>query len=381
MNFTILKQDSSSLARRGILQTAHGAVQTPVFMPVGTQASVKAMANFELEEMGAEIILGNTYHLNLRPGMELMQKAGGLHAFMNWQKAILTDSGGFQVFSLRKLGKKSRDGIFFQSHLDGSRLFMGPKESMEIQRILGSDIAMVFDECTAWPVSWDEARISLETTLRWAQECRTQPRADGQLVFGIVQGSTFPDLRRQAVEEIAGMDFDGIAIGGVSVGEPEKSMLEVLDICAPVLPPELPHYLMGVGTPRQLIAGVLRGIDMFDCVLPTRLGRNGSAYTPTGTIPVKAARYKDDFTPIQDDCGCYACRNHTKAYIRHLLHANEILGARLMTTHNLYYFIQLMKEARQHLEAGTFAPFAEKIMQTYPAAKSRKTLPEEVQTS
>ncbi|MFA6928772.1 MAG: tRNA guanosine(34) transglycosylase Tgt [Lentisphaeria bacterium] len=378
MNFTILKQDSGSLARRGILQTAHGAVQTPVFMPVGTQASVKAMANFELEEMGAEIILGNTYHLNLRPGMELMQKAGGLHAFMNWQKAILTDSGGFQVFSLSKLGKKNRDGIFFQSHLDGSRLFMGPKESMEIQRILGSDIAMVFDECTAWPVSWDEARLSLETTLRWARECRIQPRAEGQLVFGIVQGSTFPDLRRQAVEEIAGMDFDGIAIGGVSVGEPEKSMLEVLDICAPVLPLELPHYLMGVGTPRQLIAGVLRGIDMFDCVLPTRLGRNGSAYTPTGTIPVKAARYKDDFTPIQEDCGCYACRNHTKAYVRHLLHSNEILGARLMTTHNLYYFIQLMKEARQHLEAGTFGSFAEKILQTYPAAKSRPALPEEV---
>ncbi len=371
MNFTILKKDVGSLARRGVLHTAHGDVQTPVFMPVGTQASVKAMSNLEIEQLGAEIILGNTYHLNLRPGMELMRLAGGLHAFMNWHKAILTDSGGFQVFSLSKLGKKNRDGIFFQSHLDGSRLFMGPRESMEIQRILASDIAMVFDECTAWPVSWDEARLSLETTLRWACESRQQPRAEGQLVFGIVQGSTYADLRLRAVEEISALDFDGIAIGGVSVGEPEKSMLEVLDICSPALPPQLPHYLMGVGTPRQLIAGILRGIDMFDCVLPTRLGRNGSAYTATGTIPVKAARYKDDFTPIQEDCGCYACRNHSKAYIRHLLHTGEILGARLMTTHNLYFFINLMRQARQHLEQGTFAPFAANIMQTYPEAKSK----------
>lgn len=368
MNFSILKKDLGSLARRGVLHTAHGDVQTPVFMPVGTQGSVKAMCNLELEQLGAEIILGNTYHLNLRPGMELMRQAGGLHKFMNWNKAILTDSGGFQVFSLSKLGKKKHDGIFFQSHLDGSRLFMGPRESMEIQRILASDIAMVFDECTAWPVSWDEARLSLETTLRWARESRQQPRADGQLVFGIVQGSTYADLRLRAVEEIAAMDFDGIAIGGVSVGEPEKSMLEVLDICAPSLPTQLPHYLMGVGTPRQLIAGILRGIDMFDCVLPTRLGRNGSAYTPTGTIPVKAARYKDDFTPIQEDCGCYACKNHSKAYIRHLLHTGEILGARLMTAHNLYFFINLMRQARQHLEQGTFAAFAENIMQTYPEA-------------
>ena len=233
MHFTILKNDSSSLARRGVLHTAHGDVQTPVFMPVGTQGSVKAMCNYELEQLDAEIILGNTYHLNLRPGMELMQQAGGLHKFMNWNRAILTDSGGFQVFSLSKLSKKTRDGIFFQSHLDGSRLFMGPRESMEIQRILASDIAMVFDECTAWPATWDEARLSLETTLRWAHESRQQPRADGQLVFGIVQGSTYADLRLRAIEEIAAMDFDGIAIGGVSVGEPEKSMLEVLDICVP----------------------------------------------------------------------------------------------------------------------------------------------------
>jgi queuine tRNA-ribosyltransferase len=369
MNFSILKKDSSSLARRGVLHTAHGDVQTPVFMPVGTQGSVKAMSNLEIEQLGAEIILGNTYHLNLRPGMEIIEQAGGLHKFMNWSKAILTDSGGFQVFSLSKLGKKNRDGFFFQSHLDGSSLFMGPRESMQIQRVLGSDIAMVFDECTAWPVSWDEARHSLETTLRWAAESREQARAPGQLVFGIVQGSTYADLRLRAVEAIAALDFDGIAIGGVSVGEPEKSMLEVLEVCAPALPERLPHYLMGVGTPRQLIAGILSGIDMFDCVLPTRLGRNGSAYTTTGTIPVKAARYKDDFSPIQEDCGCYACRNHSKAYIRHLLHAGEILGPRLMTTHNLYFFINLMRQSRQHLEAGTFHCFAQKVMECYPEAK------------
>lgn len=368
-NFTILTKDPASLARRGILHTAHGDVQTPVFMPVGTQATVKAMSNLELQEMGAEIILGNTYHLNLRPGMEIIEKAGGLHAFMNWDKAILSDSGGFQVFSLAKLGKKTDDGFIFRSHLDGSKLFIGPKEAMNIQKILGTDIAMAFDECTAWPVSHAEASSSLETTLRWAKESRNQPRADGQMVFGIVQGSTYEDLRIKAAKAIADLDFDGIAVGGVSVGEPEKVMLQVLDYCAAYLPENLPHYLMGVGTPRQLIEGILRGIDMFDCVLPTRLGRNGSAFTYEGTMPVKAARYKEDFTPIEENCQCYACQNHSKAYIRHLLHTNEILGARLLTTHNLHFFVNLMKNARKELEKGTFKKFAEKILEKYPEAK------------
>ena len=270
MTFTILQQDSGSLARRGVLNTAHGQVQTPVFMPVGTQATVKAMAPNELVDLGADIILGNTYHLNLRPGMDIITAAGGLHRFMGWDRAILTDSGGFQVFSLSRLGKKTADGVFFQSHLDGNRLFMGPVESMAIQRQLGSDIAMAFDDCTPWPATWDEANRSLDLTLRWAATSRQQPAAPGQLRFGIVQGSLFPDLREKATRAIIDLDFDGIALGGISVGEPERDMVKVLDICCPLLPPALPHYLMGVGTPRQLILGVMHGIDMFDCVLPTR---------------------------------------------------------------------------------------------------------------
>lgn len=366
--FEILKTDPTSRARRGRLTTAHGTVDTPIFMPVGTQGTVKAMCNQELLDLGAQIILGNTYHLNLRPGMDLMAKAGGLHRFMNWERAILTDSGGFQVFSLAKLRKLTPDGVKFQSHIDGRTLFMGPKESMEIQRIIGSDIAMCFDECTPWPATHEQAEKSLDLTLRWAAQCREQPRADGQLVFGIAQGSTFQDLREKAVRELEKLDFDGIAVGGVSVGETEQLMVDALHYCAPVLPPAKPHYLMGVGTPRQIILGILNGIDMFDCVLPTRMGRNGSAYTPTGTIPVKAARYSEDFTPIQPGCGCYACRHHTKAYIRHLLHVNEILGARLMTIHNLHFFLQLVRSARAHLEAGTFPQFAKQILDAYPSA-------------
>ena len=369
MCFEILKQDSSSFARRGVLRTAHGEVQTPIFMPVGTAATVKAVSPRELHEMNAEVILGNTYHLNLRPGMEIMREAGGLHRFMGWDRAILTDSGGYQVFSLSKLRKMHPDGVEFQSHIDGSKLFLGPKEAMAIQATLGSDIAMAFDECTPYPATHEQALESLELTMRWAASCREQPRAEGQLVFGICQGGVYQDLRERAVTEIAALGFDGIAVGGVSVGEPEKEMLEVLDWCAPVLPPEKPHYLMGVGTPRQLVAGVARGVDMFDCVLPTRLGRNGSAYTPTGTMPVKAGRYKADFRPIDEACGCYACRNFTRAYIRHLLNQNEILGLRLLTLHNLHFYLEAMRQVRQHLEAGTFQDFHDHFMTLYPPAQ------------
>ena len=366
MVFEVLKKDNECSARRGILHTAHGDVQTPVFMPVGTCGTVKAMSQAELLEMDAQIILGNTYHLNLRPGMEILSKAGGLHKFMNWPRPILTDSGGFQVFSLSKLGKITPEGMHFQSHIDGSHLFMGPKESMEIQRIIGSDIAMAFDECTAWPATHAEAEKSLDLTMRWAEQCLQQPRADGQLRFGIAQGSVFPDLRERALRELAGMDFEGLAIGGVSVGESEADMLKVLDIVEPLMPPDKPHYLMGVGTPRQIVEGVMRGIDMFDCVLPTRMARNGSAYLPTGTIPVKAAAYKEDFTPIMEGCQCYTCRNFTKAYIRHLLNCNEILGSRLMTIHNLHFYLQLAKDIRTHLEAGTFMDFARQVIALYP---------------
>lgn len=367
MTFSVLKQDvGGSLARRGVLSTAHGDIQTPVFMPVGTVATVKAMTPAELEELGARIILGNTYHLNLRPGMDIMAQAGGLHKFMSWPNAILTDSGGFQVFSLSRLGKRTADGVHFQSHLDGSPLFMGPVESMAIQRTLGSDIAMAFDECTEYPATYERAAESLETSLRWERISLEQPHAPHQLVFGIVQGSVYPDLRARAVKEISAMGFDGIAVGGVSVGEDERKMADVLQICGPLLPADKPHYLMGVGTPRQLILGVLNGIDMFDCVLPTRMGRNGSAYTPQGTIPIKAARYATDFTPIQEGCSCYACRNFTKAYIRHLLHTNEILGARLMTIHNLHFYLHLMQRVRCALEEGTFAALAQEVLASYP---------------
>lgn len=374
MTFRILKKDEGgTLARRGVLTTNHGEIQTPVFMPVGTCATVKAMAPNELEELGAEIILGNTYHLNLRPGMDIMSKAGGLHKFMGWNHSILTDSGGFQVFSLSKLGKKTPEGMYFQSHIDGTRLFMGPAESMEIQRILGSDIAMAFDECTEYPATHDRAAKSLETTLKWEEASLRQPHASGQLVFGIVQGSVYHDLRQHSIEVLSGMDFDGMAIGGVSVGESEHEMVDILKFCGPLLPKEKPHYLMGVGTPRQMVIGVMNGIDMFDCVLPTRMGRNGSAYTPTGTIPIKAGIYKEDFTPIQDRCQCYACRHFTKAYIRHLLNTNEILGSRLMTIHNLHFFINLMRQVRASLEDGTFGKLAEDVLKNYPEMKKEET--------
>jgi queuine tRNA-ribosyltransferase len=357
-SFTVLQQDARTLARRAALRTAHGVVQTPVFMPVGTQATVKAMAPCELEAMGAEIILGNTYHLTIRPGLEIVNGAGGLHRFMGWEHPILTDSGGYQVFSLSPLRKLRPDGVEFQSHVDGARLFLGPREAMAVQRQLGSDIAMTFDECTPYPCTHEEASRSLELTGRWAALCREQERAPGQLVFGITQGGVFQDLRQQAVAEIAALDFDGVAIGGVSVGETEVQMVQVLDWVAPLLPAAKPHYLMGVGTPRQLVLGVARGIDMFDCVLPTRVGRNGTAFTLTGTLPVKAGRYKDDFTPIDPECLCYACQHFTRAYIRHLLNVGEILGSRLMTVHNLHTYLELMRRIRAHLEAGTFAEFA-----------------------
>ena len=369
--FETIRQDSRTRARRGVLHTAHGDVQTPIFMPVGTCGTVKAMSNEEVENLGAQIILGNTYHLYLRPGLEILCECGGLHNFMNWRKPILTDSGGFQVFSLAKLGKVTPDGMHFQSHIDGSHLFMGPEESMRIQRIIGSDIAMAFDQCTAWPASHGEAEASLDLTLSWARKCLEQPRAEGQLRFGIVQGSVYQDLRERACREIGAMDFEGIAVGGVSVGESEADMLKAIDFCAPCLPQEKPHYLMGVGTPRQIVEAIARGIDMFDCVLPTRMARNGSAYTPEGTLPIKAARYKSDYSPILEGCTCYACRNHSRAYIRHLLNCNEILGARLMTIHNLHFYLKLAADARLALEQDCFGEFAEELIAKYPEAMGK----------
>ena len=355
-NFEIECCDRGSRARCGCLWTAHGVVETPVFMPVGTQATVKAMAPRELDEVGAQIILGNTYHLNLRPGLEVIEAAGGLHRFMGWNRPILTDSGGFQVFSLAGLRKVREDGVEFSSHIDGRRIFLGPVESMAIQRILGSDIAMVFDECPPHPCSYDYACKSLDKTIRWAAVCADQPRAEGQLVFGIVQGGEFDDLRRRCARELRAIGFDGYAVGGVSVGEPEDVLFKGIDSGTAELPEDRPRYLMGVGRMRQVLYAVSRGVDMFDCVIPTRCARNGSAFMSDGVrYPVKAGRYRLDQEPVEPGCGCYACRNFSRSYIRHLLNAGEILGVRLLTMHNLYCYQQFMRRIRAAIRAGEFA--------------------------
>ena len=355
--FELLKTDTTTKARLGKLTTAHGVVDTPVYMPVGTQASVKAMDPRELLECGTQIILGNTYHLNIRPGLEVITAAGGLHKFMNWQLPILTDSGGFQVFSLAKIRKVKEHGVEFRSHLDGSLLFIGPKESMEIQRVLGSDIAMVFDECPPHDAPAKEQRLAVERTIRWARECRTQPRADGQKVFGIVQGGNNPALREQCAKALVEMDFDGYAIGGVSVGEPEPEMMQAIEMSVPHLPENKARYAMGLGTPAQMLELIARGVDMFDCVLPTRVARNGTAYTRRGALGIKGGSYKMDFRPLEEDCDCFACKHFTRAYLRHLLKANEILGLRMLSVHNTHMYLKVMADARAHLAAGTFGEF------------------------
>ncbi len=362
-HFTLLKKSSASAARLGVLETPHGKIQTPIFMPVGTRATVKAMSPGELEELGAQIILGNTYHLLLRPGEDLMLKAGGLHKFSGWNHPILTDSGGFQVFSLASLRKMKHDGVEFASHIDGSRFFLGPKESIRVQRALGSDIVMAFDECTPYPCTFPDAEKSLNITLRWAEMSKEQPLNDGQQMFGIVQGSVYRELRERAAKAIAEMDFNGYAVGGVSVGESEEEMMNALDWTVPYLPENKPHYLMGVGTPKQILEGVKRGIDMFDCVMPTRLARHGTAFIRGGmTIPVKAAKYREDFSPVDEQCNCYCCSNFTKAYIRHLLNVNEILGVRLLTIHNIHYFLRLTERIREAIASDTLESAGDSIL-------------------
>jgi len=363
--FELLKTDSQTRARLGRLTTVHGVVETPVFMPVGTQASVKALDNRELLETGTQIILGNTYHLYIRPGLDIIRAAGGLHGFMNWKKPILTDSGGFQVFSLAKIRKIKAHGVEFRSHLDGSLLFLGPKESMEIQSALGSDIAMVFDDCPPHTSTARELRAAVERTIRWAGECREQPRGPGQLVFGIVQGGANEALRGECARALVAMKFDGYAIGGVSVGEPEPEMLKAVEITEPHLPANLPRYAMGLGTPAQLVELVARGVDMFDCVLPTRVARNGTAFTRHGAIGIKGGSFKADFRPIEEGCHCFACRHHTRAYIRHLLNVNEILGLRLLSIHNSHLFLKVMSDVRAAIAAGTFAGFHREFIAGY----------------
>lgn len=360
--FQVTNKNENNFARRGIIETAHGKINTPIFMPVGTRGTVKAMTPEELKGLNAEIILGNTYHLYLRPGTDIIRAAGGLHKFMNWDRPILTDSGGYQVFSLTKLRKLSQDGVEFSSHIDGSRFFLGPKESMQIQNILGSDIVMAFDECTPYPCKHEKAKKSLDITLHWEKISREQPLQAHQKRFAIIQGSVYQDLRAKSAEELVKLNFDGYAIGGLSVGEPEGEMFKCLDEVVPLLPENKPRYLMGVGTAKQIINAVALGIDMFDCVMPTRLARHGSAFLENGeTIPIKAGRYSEDFTPIDPNCICYSCQKYTRAYIRHLFNVNEILGLRLLTIHNIHYFLNLMKQIRTSIENKTFGKLLQKF--------------------
>ncbi|MDR1741177.1 MAG: tRNA guanosine(34) transglycosylase Tgt [Synergistaceae bacterium] len=354
-------------ARAGVLSTPHGDVKTPVFMPVGTAAAVKAMTPDELEEVGAEIILGNAYHLYLRPGADVVAEAGGLHSFMSWRLPILTDSGGFQVFSLAALGKVSDDGVSCRSHVDGAALFMSPEWAMETQGLLGSDIAMCFDQCSPYPCSHDEAERGVERTTLWAARSMAawEKRRDKQALFGIVQGSVFPDLRMRSALEIAERGFVGHGIGGLSVGEPHDKMYEMLSLLNGVLPEDKPRYLMGVGYPPNIVEAVALGVDMFDCVLPTRDGRTGTLFTPSGRINIKGKRYERDFTPVDPECDCYLCRNFTRAYLRHLYKSGEILSARLCTMHNLRFTIRLAEQAREAITAGEFPEFRRRFHERF----------------
>jgi queuine tRNA-ribosyltransferase len=380
--FQLFAQDRQSKARRGRLTTAHGVIETPAFIPVGTQGSVKAVSPRELRELNAQVILGNTYHLCVRPGLDVIKHFGGLHRFANWDGPILTDSGGYQIFSLAKLRKITEEGVHFQNHVDGTPAFITPEIAIEIQATLGSDIAMVLDECAPYPCDYEYAARSAEMTTRWAKRCKqaveagvspanTKTAADtaaataGQLLFGIVQGATFNDLRKSSAQAMVDLDFDGYAIGGVSVGEPEEEMMRAVEASDPFLPKEKPRYAMGLGTPPQMLEMIARGMDMFDCVLPTRLARNGTAFTATGTLNLKKAEFALDKRPIEENCTCPACREFTRGYIRHLIKAEEILGLRLITLHNLHFYLDLMRQAREHIENQSFEEFRRGFVSNY----------------
>ena len=368
-SFELLK--TSGGARRGRMQTAHGTIETPIFMPVGTQGSVKTVAPWELRELGAQIILGNTYHLFVRPGMEVIKHFEGLHNFASWDGPILTDSGGFQVFSLAKLRKITEEGVRFQNHLDGAPCFLSPEVVMEIQQTLGSDIAMAFDECPPWPCDREYSANSLERTLRWAQRCRDwavqqdEAGARRPAIFGIVQGSVFADQRRDSAERLAAMHFEGLAIGGVSVGEPETEMMRAVENSEPWLPTDKPRYTMGLGTPPQMVEMIARGVDMFDCVLPTRIARNGTAFTARGTLNLKNAPFAKDKGPIEEGCTCPACRNFARGYLRHLIKSEEILGLRLVSLHNLHFYLNLMRQTREAIEEDRFDSFRRMVVENY----------------
>ena len=380
--FELLATDRHSKARRGCLTTAHGAIDTPAFMPVGTQGSVKGVSPRELRGLNAQIVLGNTYHLFVRPGLEVIKHFSGLHNFINWDGPILTDSGGYQIFSLAKLRKITEEGVEFQNHIDGGRAFISPEIAMEIQMVLGGDITMALDECVPYPCEYEYAAQSAEMTTRWAKRCLEWKRRNGEtanervaaspirrfadsILVGIVQGATFEDLRKGSAQAIVDLDFDAYAIGGVSVGEPEEEMMRAVEWAEPFLPGNKPRYAMGLGTPPQLLELIARGMDMFDCVLPTRLARNGTAFTATGTINLKNAEFILDKNPIEENCVCEACREFSRGYIRHLIKAEEILGLRLITLHNLHFYLNLMNQARSEVEKGTFNQFRKAFVAEY----------------
>ena len=366
VRYELIKTCAQTGARLGRLHTPHGVIDTPVFMPVGTQATVKGVSPEELKDLGAQIILSNTYHLFIRPGHELIREAGGLHRFMNWDRAILTDSGGFQVFSLAENRKITENGVEFRSHLNGDKLFLSPEVATAVQNALGADIIMAFDECPPYPADYNYVKKSAERTSRWAERClKAHARPQDQALFGIVQGGMFKDLRRQSVRDLTSLDFPGYAIGGLSVGEPKPLMYEMLEETVPLLPADKPRYLMGVGSPDALLEGVMRGIDMFDCVLPTRIARNGTVMTSRGRLVVRNADLARDFAPLDPECSCYACRNYSRAYIRHLIKADEMFGLRLTTIHNLHFLAELMRQIREAIREDRLRDFRDEFFDKY----------------
>lgn len=376
--FRLIKKDKNCQARAGVIKTPHGEVNTPVFMPVGTQAAVKTLSSEDLNQIGAELILGNTYHLYLRPGHQLIEKAGGLHQFMSWEKPILTDSGGFQVFSLNSLTKTTEEGVRFQSHLDGSYHLFTPEKVIEIQKSLGADIIMTLDQPVSYPCSFEQAKRANDLTNLWAERCQTffekivseNPSKHQQALFGIIQGSTYPDLRRKSAKYLVDLNFSGYAIGGLSLGEPKVTTQEMIEISISYLPEDKPRYLMGVGTPEDMIESVYRGVDMFDCVLPTRNARNGSLFTRLGKMIIKNSEYADDFSPVDSECGCSTCKNYTRAYLRHLFHTGEITALRLATIHSLYFYTDLMRKMREAILSDNFLEWREKFLKDYHSDES-----------